>query len=176
MTDCGAGHPSCAFTASAEAGESVSRTADPGHRSDQKSVLHSLHRCVALVLALSKTILAPLRSSLLPHDFAPPQVGCCFCCSTSTRLSVCPCSGQTTLGISETWPKRWCSACSPPPPLTHFDTYLHTTYLLDISISPDFAFMQMLVFVMATMLVLAMAVSPLLLLYAPGDVVPHVHS
>ena len=64
----------------------------------------------------------------------------------------------------------------PPPPLTHFDTYLHTTYLLDISISPDFAFMQMLVLVMATMLVLAMAVSPLLLLCAPGDVVPHVHS
>ena len=65
---------------------------------------------------------------------------------------------------------------TPSPPLTHFDTYLHTTYLLDISISPDFAFMQMLVFVMATMLVLAMAVSPLLLLCAPGDVVPHVHS
>lgn len=63
-----------------------------------------------------------------------------------------------------------------PPPLTHFDTYLHTTYLLDISISPDFAFMQMLVLVMATMLVLAMAVSPLLLLCTPGDVVPHVHS
>ena len=52
VTDCGAGHPSCAFTASAEAGESVPRTADPGHRSDQKSVLHSLHRCVTLVLAL----------------------------------------------------------------------------------------------------------------------------